>query len=62
MPKIVHLAQVQCKHVQYFYQVEKFVMKQKEELKKRASAMAKKSLGSIKTVASYAGEKIEKAR
>ena len=37
-------------------------MKQKEELKMRASAMAKKSLGSIKTVASYAGEKIEKAR
>ncbi|KAL9968128.1 hypothetical protein ACROYT_G026461 [Oculina patagonica] len=42
--------------------VEKFVMKQKEELKKRASQMAKKSLGSIKTVASYAGEKIEKTR
>ena len=37
-------------------------MKQKEELMNRAKGMAKKSLGSIKTVASYAGEKMEKTR
>ena len=37
-------------------------MQQKEELMKRASGLARKSMGSIKTVASYAGEKLEKAR
>ena len=29
---------------------------------KRASGLARKSMGSIKTVVSYAGEKLEKAR
>ena len=37
-------------------------MQQKEELMKRASGLARKSMGSIKAVASYAGEKLEKAR
>lgn len=37
-------------------------MKQKEELMNRAKGIAKKSLGSIKTVTAYAGEKLEKAR
>ena len=45
-----------------FHQMEKFVIQQKEELMKRAKGMAKKSLGSIKTVAAYAGEKVEKTR
>ena len=37
-------------------------MKQKDELMNRAKGMAKKSLGSVKTVVSYAGEKMEKTR
>lgn len=44
------------------FQVERFVMQQKEELMNRAKGMAKKSLGSIKTVTAYAGEKMEKTR
>ena len=44
------------------FQVERFVMQQKDELMNRAKRMAKKSLGSIKTVTAYAGEKIEKTR
>lgn len=44
------------------FQVERFVMQQKDELMNRAKGMAKKSLSSIKTVTAYAGEKIEKTR
>ena len=44
------------------FQVERFVMQQKDELMNRAKGMAKKGLGSIKTVTAYAGEKIEKTR